>query len=102
MDFDGVVGWIEWEGDLTAVLPWLQAVEVLHVGQKATFGLGRLEVIEPDRVLGYGISRPGETRGNERLLPRTPTVWDHNRRRIRKDEPPRAPRPSPREVTLDH
>ena len=25
MDFDGVVGWLEWEGDLAGVLPWLHA-----------------------------------------------------------------------------
>ncbi|MBL8237410.1 MAG: CRISPR system precrRNA processing endoribonuclease RAMP protein Cas6 [Bryobacterales bacterium] len=44
MDFDGVVGWLEYEGAVESVLPWLRAAEVLHVGQKASFGLGRVEV----------------------------------------------------------
>jgi CRISPR/Cas system endoribonuclease Cas6 (RAMP superfamily) len=46
MNFDGVVGWIEWEGELDSVLPWLRAAELLHVGQKATFGMGKLELHE--------------------------------------------------------
>jgi hypothetical protein len=48
MEFDGVVGWIEWEGDLTPALPWLRAAELLHIGQKATFGLGKVEIVTPD------------------------------------------------------
>jgi len=44
MDFDGVVGWMEWEGDVGRIVPWLRAAEVLHVGQKATFGLGKVEL----------------------------------------------------------
>ena len=48
MDFDGVVGVLEWEGlrpgALAEVIPWLRAAEVLHLGQKATFGLGRVEL----------------------------------------------------------
>jgi len=44
MDFDGVVGWLEWEGDVGQLLPWLRAAEVLHVGQKSSFGLGRVAV----------------------------------------------------------
>jgi len=44
MEFDGVVGWMEWEGAVGRVLPWLRAAEVLHVGQKASFGLGRVAV----------------------------------------------------------
>src|SRR5579871_5956 len=47
MNFDGVVGWMEWEGEVASLLPWLRAAEVLHVGQKATFGLGRLEIASP-------------------------------------------------------
>ena len=50
MDFDGVVGWMEWEGPgVGAMVPWLRAAEALHVGQKATFGLGRVELVEPGR-----------------------------------------------------
>lgn len=44
MDFDGAVGWMEWEGDLTSALPWLRAAEILHIGQKATFGLGKIRI----------------------------------------------------------
>jgi len=46
MDFDGVVGWMEWEGDVEPLVPWLHAAEVLHIGQKATFGLGRVQLLE--------------------------------------------------------
>jgi hypothetical protein len=54
MDFDGVVGWMEWEGPrVGALVPWLRAAEVLHVGQKATFGLGRVELVETDEVNGH-------------------------------------------------
>ena len=44
MDFDGVVGWLEWEGAVAPLIPWLRAAEILHVGQKATFGLGQVEL----------------------------------------------------------
>jgi hypothetical protein len=44
MDFDGVVGSIWLEGDLGNLLPLARAAEVLHLGQKATFGLGRVRV----------------------------------------------------------
>jgi hypothetical protein len=48
MNFDGVVGWMEWEGrGVAALVPWLRAAEALHVGQKATFGLGRVELFRP-------------------------------------------------------
>ncbi|MBM3740713.1 MAG: CRISPR system precrRNA processing endoribonuclease RAMP protein Cas6 [Acidobacteria bacterium] len=44
MNFDGVVGWIEWEGEVGPLVPWLRAAEVVHVGQKAAFGLGRVRL----------------------------------------------------------
>jgi hypothetical protein len=43
MDFDGVVGSLFYEGELAPLLPLACATEVLHVGQKATFGLGRVQ-----------------------------------------------------------
>jgi hypothetical protein len=50
MDFDGVVGWIEWEGrGCGAATPWLRAAEILHIGQKATFGQGRIELLAVER-----------------------------------------------------
>ena len=42
MNFDGVVGYLDLEGDLTPALPFARAAELLHLGQKATFGLGRI------------------------------------------------------------
>lgn len=44
MDFDGWVGYLEWEGEVGQLLPWLRAAEILHVGQKASFGLGKVAV----------------------------------------------------------
>jgi hypothetical protein len=42
MDFDGVVGSVLFEGALEPLLPLAHAAELLHIGQKATFGLGRV------------------------------------------------------------
>lgn len=42
MNFDGVVGFVDLEGDLTPAMPFVRAAEVLHFGQKATFGLGKI------------------------------------------------------------
>lgn len=44
MRFDGVVGYMDLEGDLTHAMPFIRAAEVLHFGQKATFGLGEVQV----------------------------------------------------------
>jgi hypothetical protein len=52
MNFDGPVGWLEWEGETAQILPWLRAAEILHIGQKATFGLGRVELLP---VLSGGV-----------------------------------------------
>jgi hypothetical protein len=40
MHFDGLLGYFDLEGDLTPAMPFVQAAEALHFGQKATFGLG--------------------------------------------------------------
>ena len=45
LDFDGVVGFLDLEGDLSSGMPWARAAEVLHFGQKATFGLGKVRVL---------------------------------------------------------
>ncbi len=42
MDFDGIVGRLDYSGDFSVVKPLVIAAETLHVGQKATFGLGRI------------------------------------------------------------
>jgi hypothetical protein len=45
LDFDGVVGYLDLEGDLSAGMPYARAAEILHFGQKATFGLGKVRVL---------------------------------------------------------
>ena len=41
MDFDGMIGSIWYQGEgLAQLAPLVEAAEVLHIGQKATFGLG--------------------------------------------------------------
>ena len=41
MDFDGMIGSIWLKGDgLQQLAPLVEAAEILHIGQKATFGLG--------------------------------------------------------------
>ncbi len=45
MDFDGVVGHVVFEGRLKELLPLAMAAEVLHLGQKATFGMGKVQCL---------------------------------------------------------
>ena len=45
LDFDGVVGYLDLAGDVSAVMPWARAAETLHFGQKAAFGLGKVRVL---------------------------------------------------------
>lgn len=44
MTLGGFVGTLDLAGDLAPFLPLLRAVEVVHVGKGATFGLGRVRV----------------------------------------------------------
>ena len=44
MDFSGLTGEVEYEGDLSPFVPWLYAAQKLHVGRNTTFGMGKLEV----------------------------------------------------------
>jgi hypothetical protein len=44
MDFDGLMGYLDLAGDLDAGMPYARAAEILHFGQKATFGLGKVRV----------------------------------------------------------
>ncbi len=48
LDFDGVVGYLDLEGALGPGMPWARMAEVLHFGQKAVFGLGKLRVFVLD------------------------------------------------------
>ena len=45
LQFDGVVGYIDLAGELDAAMPFARAAEILHFGQKAAFGLGRIRVL---------------------------------------------------------
>ena len=45
LDFDGVVGYLDLAGDLGAAMPRARAGEVLHFGQKAAFGVGKVRVL---------------------------------------------------------
>ncbi|NLO98648.1 MAG: CRISPR system precrRNA processing endoribonuclease RAMP protein Cas6 [Peptococcaceae bacterium] len=44
MDFSGLMGSIEVQGDLTPFVPWLFAAQTLHLGRNTTFGMGKIEV----------------------------------------------------------
>ena len=45
LDFDGVVGYIDLEGEIGPLLAWGRAAEVFHFGQKAAFGLGKVRLL---------------------------------------------------------
>jgi len=44
MNFGGLLGHVELEGDLAPLAALLRAAEVVHVGKGATFGLGKVEL----------------------------------------------------------
>lgn len=44
MDFSGLLGNMEYRGDLTPFVPWLAAAQRLHVGRHTTFGMGKIRV----------------------------------------------------------
>ena len=43
-DFSGLVGDIQFEGNLTPFVPWLFAAQILHMGRNTTFGMGKIDV----------------------------------------------------------
>jgi hypothetical protein len=45
MHFDGVAGYIDLAGELGPAMPWARAAEVLHFGEKAALGLGKVRVL---------------------------------------------------------
>ncbi len=53
MNLGGIVGEVEYEGNLTSLIPLLRLGEVLHVGKGTGFGLGRY-TITPAVVEGGG------------------------------------------------
>lgn len=44
MKLGGMMGWVEYEGDLAEFLPWLRVAELLHLGKNTVFDLGRIRV----------------------------------------------------------
>lgn len=44
MDFSGLIGELEYVGEMTPFVPWLTAAEVLHIGRNTTFGMGNIQV----------------------------------------------------------
>jgi len=44
MDFSGLLGSIEFEGELTPFVPWLYAAQSIHIGRNTTFGMGGVRV----------------------------------------------------------
>ena len=44
MDFNGLLGEVEYAGDLMPFAPWMLAAQLLHIGRNTTFGMGRIQV----------------------------------------------------------
>lgn len=44
MDFSGLMGELEYEGNLTSFVPWLYAAQRLNIGRNTTFGMGKIKV----------------------------------------------------------
>ncbi len=44
MDLSGLLGSIEFEGNITPFVPWLYAIQKLHIGRNTTFGMGNITV----------------------------------------------------------
>ncbi|WP_161780687.1 CRISPR system precrRNA processing endoribonuclease RAMP protein Cas6 [Tumebacillus flagellatus] len=44
MKLGGIMGWVQYEGDLAEFLPWLRVAELLHIGKNTVFDLGRIRV----------------------------------------------------------
>ena len=43
MDFSGLLGEIEYEGNIDPFVPWLSAARILQIGRNTTFGMGKIE-----------------------------------------------------------
>jgi len=48
MFLGGMTGAVVYEGDLAEFLPLLRLAEQVHLGKQTTFGLGRIELFDPD------------------------------------------------------
>ncbi|MCP1137378.1 CRISPR system precrRNA processing endoribonuclease RAMP protein Cas6 [Paenibacillus polysaccharolyticus] len=45
VDWSGMLGALNFEGELTPLTPWLNAARILHIGRNSTFGCGQIEAI---------------------------------------------------------
>lgn len=45
MDWSGMLGALQFEGELSSFIPWLKAAQVLHIGRNSTFGCGKIDLI---------------------------------------------------------
>lgn len=45
MDWSGMLGALQFEGDLSPFIPWIKAAQVLHIGRNSTFGCGKIDLI---------------------------------------------------------
>jgi hypothetical protein len=45
MDWSGMLGALQFEGELSTFIPWLKAAQVLHIGRNSTFGCGKIDLI---------------------------------------------------------
>lgn len=48
----GLVGWADYEGDLTEFIPYLKAAYWTGVGRQTTWGKGHIEVISGEEIVG--------------------------------------------------
>lgn len=46
INLGGLLGSVELEGDLTPLMPLLRTAEIVHLGKGATFGLGKMEIVQ--------------------------------------------------------
>lgn len=44
MDLSGLMGELEYEGNLTPFVPWLYVAQRLNIGRNTTFGMGKIKV----------------------------------------------------------
>lgn len=45
MDWSGMLGALQFSGELSTFIPWLKAAQVLHIGRNSTFGCGKIDLI---------------------------------------------------------
>jgi len=44
MQFEGLTGQVDYQGDMRRSLPWLRLAELIQVGGKTAFGFGGIEI----------------------------------------------------------